>query len=584
MTDSGSASPSLRSDPLAALRRAVNAAAAGVVGAAEAPSGVALERPRKAAHGDFATNAAMVCAPVARDNPRNVARKIGEALAEQLGVDLGAAEVAGPGFLNLRLADGWYRDALAFVLSAPDRFGAGVAESPERINVEFVSANPTGPMHLGHGRNAAYGDSLCRIFEFAGHEVSREFYINDFGSQVARFGASISARARGEHVPEDGYQGEYVDEIAAAIDGAAELEESDLAQRGVAMMIERIRATLERMGVRIDTWFSERTLLDDGRFERALDTLAAASESFEHDGALWLRTSKYGDDKDRVLRRTNGEYTYFSTDIAYHADKYARGFKRLIDVWGADHHGYVARMKSAVAALGGDPDTFEPVIMQLVNLTENGKRVQMSKRSGEFVPVDDLIEDIGADALRFFMVQRSHETTMDLDLALAREQSDKNPVYYVQYAHARIASILRKAGEPGAPEGEGSVEPAAPVTGEAAGQSVPAADSAAGVAAQAVARSTAGAGHELHASERALIRKLIEFPDEIAETCLRRAPHRLTIYGRDLAAEFSAFYRDCKVIGDDAPVQEFRLALCRATRDTLARTLDLLGVSAPQSM
>jgi arginyl-tRNA synthetase len=574
MTDSEPTPPSLRDDPLAALRLAVDGAAAAVAGVDVAPSGVALERPRKAAHGDFATNAAMVCAPVARDNPRNVARKIGDALGERLGADLGSAEVAGPGFLNLRLADGWYRDALAYVLEAADRFGAGVVESPERVNVEFVSANPTGPMHLGHGRNAAYGDSLCRVFEFAGHEVSREFYINDFGSQVARFGASIAARARGKDVPEDGYQGEYVDEIAAAIDGAAELEEGELAQRGVAMMIKRVGATLERMGVTIDTWFSERTLLDDGRFEKALAALAEASESFEHDGALWLRTSKYGDDKDRVLRRTNGEYTYFATDIAYHADKYARGFKRLIDVWGADHHGYVARMKAAVAALGGDPDTLEPVIMQLVNLTEGGKRVQMSKRSGEFVTVDDLIEDIGADALRFFMVQRSHETTMDLDLALAREQSDKNPVYYVQYAHARIASILRKADEQAAGAGI-----------EQDGASVAESGDDAGVAtSREEAPSDGDTDIGLHASERALIRRLIEFPDEIAETCARRAPHRLTIYGRDLSAEFSAFYRDCKVIGGDADVQAFRLSLCRATRDTLARTLGLLGVSAPQSM
>jgi arginyl-tRNA synthetase len=247
-----------------------------------------------------------------------------------------------------------------------------------------------------------------------------------------------------------------------------------------------------------------------------------------------------------VLRRSNGEYTYFATDIAYHADKRARGFERLIDVWGADHHGYIQRMKAAFQALGGDPDKFEPIIMQLVNLTEDGARVQMSKRSGEFVTVDDLIEDIGADALRFFMVQRSHDTTMDLDLALARQQSDKNPVYYVQYAHARISSILKKAG-----------------AGDAA---VPALE------------------HELHQSERALIRRIADFPDEIAETCLRRAPHRLTIYGRDLAAEFSAFYRDCKVVGEAPAVTQFRAALCVATQRTLAQTLDLLGVEAPEQM
>lgn len=546
MPDAAAKSPAVRRDPLALLRRTVNAAAVEVTGISDVPSGVAFERPRKATHGDFATNAAMVCAPLARDNPRNVAGKIAAALGERLAADLEAADVAGPGFLNLRLRDDWYCGALAFVLAARSEFGAGVAESPARINVEFVSANPTGPMHLGHGRNAAYGDSLCRALEFAGHTVGREFYINDFGSQVARFGASISARARGGQVPEDGYQGEYVDAIAAAIDGAAGMKDDELADRGIAMMVERIGRTLERMGVTIDTWFSERTLLSDDRFDRALAALADSGHSYQHDGALWLRTTAFGDDKDRVLRRTNGEYTYFATDIAYHADKRARGFERLIDVWGADHHGYVARMKAAYEALGGDPDAFEPVIMQLVNLTEGGQRVQMSKRSGEFVTVDDLIDDIGVDALRFFMVQRSHDTTMDLDLALAREQSDKNPVYYVQYAHARIASILRKAGE----------RPAPP----------------------------AALGHRLHASERALIRRLIEFPDEIVETCARRAPHRLTIFGRDLAADFSAFYRDCKVVGEEDAVQDFRVALCRATRDTLARTLWLLGVSAPDSM
>lgn len=537
-----------RDDPIALLRVAVEVAATAATDAAEVPAGVSLEPPRKAAHGDFATNAAMVCAPIARDNPRNVATKIAERLAASLASDLESADVAGPGFLNLHLSDAWYRKALEHVLAAGDSFGGGVAERPEHINVEFVSANPTGPMHLGHGRNAAYGDALCRVLSFAGHTVGREFYINDFGSQVARFGASIGARARGEAVPEDGYQGEYIDEIAASIDSAAGLTDAELATQGIDQMISRIRHTLERMGVEIETWFSERTLLD-GRFEQALSALDDGGHSYEHDGALWLRTTDFGDDKDRVLRRSGGEYTYFATDIAYHVDKQLRGFQRLIDVWGADHHGYVARMKAAFQALGNDPELLEPVIMQLVNLTEGGQRVQMSKRSGEFVTVDDLLDDIGADALRFFMVQRSHDTTMDLDLALARDQSDKNPVYYVQYAHARICSILRKAAQ------------------EAGGDS-----------------GDAGAAHELHASERALIRRIAALPDEIAETCERRAPHRLTIYGRELAADFSAFYRDCKVVGEEPAAQAFRVALCRATRDTLARTLALVGVSAPQSM
>jgi arginyl-tRNA synthetase len=535
-----------RRDPLAGLRAALSAASAAVSGAETAPSGVVLERPKSQAHGDFATNAALVCAPIARDNPRNVAKGIGEQLADSLGAELESSEVAGPGFLNLRLSDAWYAGALGHVL-ADGAFGGGVAAAPERINVEFPSANPTGPMHIGHGRNAAYGDALCRLLTFAGHSVSREYYSNDFGTQVERFGVSIAARATGGEVPEDGYQGEYISEIASAIDGAAEMSAEQLQHVAVAKMLEMIGATLTRMRVEIDVWFSERELHSDDRFEKAIETLRAAGHVYEHDGALWLRTSDLGDDKDRVLRRSNGDYTYFATDIAYHQDKRSRGFERLIDVWGADHHGYIQRIKAAYAALGGDPESFEPVIMQLVNLTEAGQRVQMSKRSGEFVTVDDLLDDIGADALRFFLVQRSHETAMDLDLALAREQSDKNPVYYVQYAHARINSILDKAGV-------------------------------------ALDAGLPAATHELHESERALIRRLVEFPDEIAESALRRAPHRLTIYGREVAAEFSAFYRDCKVVGEAPEVTQFRVGLCRAAQGVLAQTLDLLGVTAPERM
>jgi arginyl-tRNA synthetase len=532
-----------RNDPLSLLRAAVEAASASVAGVGTAPEGVALSRPKSRAHGDFATNAAMVCAPQARDNPRNVAKKIAALLGDELGDALASADVAGPGFLNLRLSDSWYRASLAAML-ADERFGGGVTARQERINVEFPSANPTGPMHIGHGRNAAYGDSLSRVLEFAGHTVSREYYSNDFGTQVERFGASLAARAAGEPVPEDGYQGEYVDQIAASIENVQSLSAEQLQQAGVERMLELIAATLTRMRVKIDVWFSERSLHSDERFEAAISTLREAGHVYEKDGAIWLATGELGDDKDRVLRRSSGDYTYFATDIAYHQDKRARGFGRLIDVWGADHHGYIARMKAAYAELGGDPATFEPVIMQLVNLTEDGQRVQMSKRSGEFVTVDDLIDDIGVDALRFFLVQRSHETTMDLDLSLAREQSDKNPVYYVQYAHARITSILEKAGEAALP----AVAP------------------------------------ELHDSERALLRKLLEFPDEIAETAARRAPHRLTIYGRDLAAEFSAFYRDCKVVGEAEDVVGFRASLCAATQRVLAQTLDLLGVSAPERM
>ncbi|MBJ7348165.1 MAG: arginine--tRNA ligase [Thermoleophilaceae bacterium] len=534
---------------LALLRVAVAEAAAHAAGLAEPPAAVTVEAPRQAEHGDYATNAALVCAKQAGRNPRELAQEIVTHMRERFGDALTFAEVAGPGFINLRLADEWYGIALGNVLALGSDFGGQVVDQPESINVEFVSANPTGPMHVGHGRNAAYGDALCRTLEFAGHNVVREFYINDFGSQVDRFGETLRARAEGKEVPEGGYQGAYIDQLVAAIDDAGAITDRQLADRGVELVLAMIAKTLTAMRVDIGTWFSERSLHDDDRFEAAIGKLEAAGKTFEDEGALWLRTSDLGDDKDRVLRRSNGEYTYFATDIAYHADKFARGADRLIDVWGADHHGYIGRMRAAVQALGTDPERFEPVIMQLVNLTEGGERVQMSKRAGEFVAVDDLLDDIGVDALRFFLVQRSHDTTMDLDLALAREQSDKNPVFYVQYAHARICSILRRSGD---------VRPAGSHDATPYG--------------------------ELHASEKALVRKLLDFPGEILEAVERRSPHRLTIYSRDLAADFAAFYRDCQVVGSAAGEESFRLALCIATRDVLARSLDLLGVSAPEQM
>jgi arginyl-tRNA synthetase len=540
--------PTPAADPLAVLREQAAVAAASAAGLDAAPAGVAIDAPRQPEHGDYALNAAMVCAKPAGVNPRELAQAIVERLGESLDDELATAEIAGPGFINLRMSDAWYGRSLAEILTAA-RFGAGVAEQPQSVNVEFVSANPTGPMHIGHGRNAAYGDSLCRILDYAGHAVTREFYVNDFGSQVLHFGESIQARARGAEVHDEGYQGAYVQQVADAIDGAAEMEDEELARRGVEHMLGQVRDTLGRMRVSIDVWFSERTLQHEGNLQRTLDQLAVDGHTYERDDALWLRTTDFGDDKDRVLRRSSGEYTYFATDIAYHADKLARGFDHLIDVWGADHHGYIARMKAAIATQGADPDRFEPVIMQLVNLTEGGERVQMSKRSGEFVTVDDLLDDIGPDALRFFLVQRSHDTAMDLDLELAREQSDKNPVYYVQYAHARICSILRKAGDSGDP-----------------------------------ARQSAEPYGELHASERALVRRLLDFPSEIAEAALRRGPHRLTVYSRDLAAEFAAFYRDCSVLGAERGAGPFRLALCVAARDVLATALDLLGVEAPDQM
>ena len=504
-----------------------------------------LERPKKAEFGDFSTNAAMLYAPLVRASPRDVATRLAEELTGRLGAGLDRAEVAGPGFLNLFLSDAWHADALRDLLAAGDGFGAGGAARPQRYNVEFVSSNPTGPVHVGHARNAAYGDALARVLAFHGHDVFREFYVNDAGTQVQKFAESVRARARGEAVPEDGYQGEYVAELAERIPGAGEQDAQALADQGVALLLDGIKASMTAFRVDFDTWFSEKTL-HPGPIERAYERLRGQGHVYESDGALWMRTTTFGDDKDRVLRRSDGAHTYFAADIAYHLDKVERGWEVLIDVWGADHHGYVQRMKGAFAALGEDPESFELLIMQFVTVIERGERASMSKRRGDFVTLDDLVADIGVDAARYFMLQRSHDTTVDLDLDLAREQSNENPVYYVQYAHARIASVLRKA--------EG-VEPAARAT------------------------------HALHPSERDLVKKLLAFPEEVAEAAERRAPHRVTTYALELAQTFTAFYRDCRVVGaEEEGAEAFRLALCVATKRTIARALDLLGVSAPEQM
>jgi arginyl-tRNA synthetase len=523
--------------PLEDLRAAVVAVAAEIGAAKSEPT---LERPRQAGHGDFSTNAAMLLAKSAGAPPREIAERLAAALGERLGDDLASYEVAGPGFLNLVMSDGWHRRATAHVLA--DGFGGGGAATREKVNVEFVSANPTGPIHVGGTRNAAYGDALARLLEFHGHDVTREFYVNDYGSQVVRFAESLRARARGEEVPEGGYQGDYVAEVASAIDGAAELDLGELGRQGVAAMVERAKESLRGFGIEFDVWFSEASLHPDG-VVRGFQRLEELGQTYRNDGALWVKTSEHGDDKDRVIERSDGEHTYFASDIAYHENKRERGFDRLIDVWGADHHGYVQRMKAVFEALGGDRDRLELLIMQFVHLVERGERAQMSKRSGEFVSLDELVSEIGVDASRWFLIARSHDTTVDLDLDLAREQSAENPVYYVQYAHARIESVKRKAGE---------------------------------------AERSTDAGGELHPSERALIQKLLTFPGEVAEATDRRAPHRMAAYALELAQSFTAFYRDCQVVG--SPEQAFRLALSDAAQSVLARALDLLGVSAPKEM
>jgi arginyl-tRNA synthetase len=541
--------------PLAELRDAVEAAAGAVAGTNGRPGPrPTLERPKKAGFGDYATNAAMLLAPAAGKPPRDVAALLATDLEERLGPDLDRVEIAGPGFLNLFLSDRWCVGAVAHVLEAGDAFGAGFAEQPERINVEFVSANPTGPMTAAGGRHAAYGDALARLLELGGHDVTREYYINDFGSQVWRLGASIQARARGEEPPEGGYEGDYVAQLAERIPGAATDDVEVVAERGVSLLLDGIRTSMQAMRVDFDVWFSERTLHEGEptKVAHAFDELDKRGETYRREDALWLRTDNHGDDKPRVLERSSGEHTYFASDIAYHLDKLERGFDRVIDVWGADHHGYTGRVYAAFEALGYDRSRIELLIMQFVNLVEHGERASMSKRRGDFVTLDELIALIGVDAARFFMLQRSHDTTVDLDLDLAREQSADNPVYYVQYAHARIASILKKAGTPRVN------------------------------AALAEAPSYAG---ELDPAERTLVKKLLAFADEVAEAADRRAPHRIAAYAVELSQTFTAFYRDCQVVGVEGDgVESFRLALSVAAQRTIARSLDLLGVSAPEKM
>lgn len=544
--------------PLQDLRAAVEAASAALRDGHESGPAPTVERPRREGFGDYSTNAAMLLAGGVGRPPREIAERLGEALKERLGPGLDRYEVAGPGFLNLFLADSWHARALADILERGAAYGGAGARTKERILVEFVSANPTGPLVAASGRHAAYGDALAEILAFHGHAVSREYYLNDAGAQVRKLGESVQARARGESVPEGGYEGEYVAELAAEIADAATADPDRLAQEAVAKMLERIQATLARFGVEHDRVFSERSLYEGepSAVRGALAKLAASGHTYRHEGALWLRTTTFGDDKDRVLERANGEPTYFASDCAYLLDKRARGFERQIDVFGADHHGYVARLRGAFQALGGDPDTLEVLIMQFVHLIDRGERSAMSKRRGVFNTLDELIDDIGVDATRFFMLQRSHDSTVDLDLDLAREQSNENPVYYVQYAHARIHSMLEKAGRE---------RVAAALASAAAARPAPAAP--------------------LDPAERALIKQLLAFPDEVAEAAERRAPHRIAAYALELAQDFTAFYRDCRVVGaEPEALESFRIALSAAAQRTIASALRLLGVSAPDSM
>ncbi|HEY7455666.1 MAG TPA: arginine--tRNA ligase [Solirubrobacterales bacterium] len=539
-------------DSIAELRAAVQDAALILRdGEATGPEPT-LDRPPKPELGDYSSNAAMLLAAPLGEAPREVAARLGSELERRLAAEgsVERIEVAGPGFVNLFLSDEWYRRAMASLAGAAS-LGPAPVSSPERILVEYVSANPTGPLHVGGGRHAAYGDALVRLLRAVGHEVESEYYVNDAGGQVQRFAASIAAAMKGEPAPPEAYEGAYVAELAERLrgEGIDPADAETIGSRGVELILAEVQVTLERFGAGFDGWFSERSLYADGEVDTALAELERRGHTYRSEDALWLRSTEFGDDKDRVLVRAGGEPTYLAADVAYHRDKLARGFDHLINVLGADHHGYAPRVRAAIAALGTDPAVLEALIMRLVHIVESGERAQMSKRSGDFVSLDELVDDIGVDATRWFMLWRSHDTTVDLDLELARRESSDNPVYYVQYAHARIASILRKAG------------------GEAGEAGVPT------------------PGTPLQPAERDLIKRLLEFPEEVREAAARRAPHRICAYSTAVAADFHAFYRDCQVVGAEGEgVERSRLGLCLLVQRTIAASLDLLGISAPEKM
>jgi arginyl-tRNA synthetase len=486
---------------------------------------VELERPAKDEHGDYATNVALRSAPTAGRPSREVAEEVAGKAAGIGAVE--RTEVAGPGFINLWLAPEWFGDALAEILEASADYAAGSADVKQRIQVEVVSANPTGPLTVGSARNAAYGDSVARLLELAGHDVEREYYYNDVGRQIELFRESVDARRRGEEPPEDGYSGAYVEGIAERDGDPVELLMGD------------IRSELERFRVRVDTWVRQVEITAE--IPAALERI----ETYEAEGTRWAPTTKHGDDKDRPLvRSADGSYLYFAADIAYVLDKLSRGYDRAIYVLGADHHGYVRRLQAAAALLGFDPEQVEVLIYQLVSVVEEGEAKRISKRRGDVVFLEELVEKIGVDAARWYLVSRGHDQPIEIDVDLAAEQTQKNPVYYVQYAHARIAGIMRNAGD-----AERSAEIRSGLTPE----------------------------------ERGLVKRLVEFPGIVAEATERRAAHALPTYAIRVADDFHRFYHHHRVL-EAGEAQAFRLGLCKATQTVIARALDLVGVEAPDKM
>lgn len=549
------------------------AAAAGEIPAVEAPDFI-LERPRHKAHGDWATNAAMTLAGSLGRSPRDIAAILARRLEEKAGrpgpegetVTLASVEVAGPGFINLTLSRDRVLRELVRVASEGEVYGRWNFGGGRRINLEFVSANPVGPLHVGHGRWAALGDALSSLLEAVGYVVDKEFYLNDYGTQMDIFAASVEARylelaGREAKFPAEGYHGAYVTDIARALlaedggrlaDSSPDERRAELRERAYRIALAHIQDSMFSFGVRFDRWFSERELQSGGAVEEEVRGLLEEGLAYEKDDAVWMATSRFGDDKDRVLVRSNGAPTYYAADIAYHMDKMARGYDRLINIWGADHHGYVRRMQAAMEARGF-PDRLEIILGQLVNLKRGGEPVRMSKRTGEMVTFDELVAEVGRDAARYLFLTRSQDTALDFDIQLAVEESMDNPVYYVQYAHARICSILRYGRGKGVDLSEG----------------VPGLDTLRLLESE---------------EETDLALKLFEFEELVREAALDRAPHRLTRYLEELAAAFHVFYNRHRVISDDEELTSARLFLVRCTRQVLRNGLAILGVSAPESM
>ncbi len=555
------------------LRELIAAAINGAADAGEIPPAAApefvLERPRLKAHGDWATNAALILSQSAGRSPRDIAdilaRRLRESQPDGEGT-LQAVEVAGPGFINITLGRDRLLKELARVAGEGEAYGRWSFGEGQRFNVEFVSANPVGPLHVGHGRWAALGDALCNLLEAAGYAVDREFYLNDHGTQMEIFAASVEARyleLAGEDVefPAQGYHGAYIADIARdlfAEDGGSSLNlppgerRDELGERAYRAALRHIQDSMASFGVAFGTWFSERELQEAGAVQKEVRGLIEDGLAYEKDGAVWMATSRFGDDKDRVLVRSNGAPTYFAADIAYHLNKLARGYDRLINIWGADHHGYVRRMQAAMEARGF-PQVLEVILGQLVNLKRGGEPVRMSKRTGEMVTFDELVEEVGRDAARYLFLTRSQDTALDFDIQLAVEESMDNPVYYVQYAHARICSILRY--------GLGK--------GVDLSEDIPALETL----------------RMLESEEEAdLALKIFEFEELVRDAALDRTPHRLTRYLEELAAVFHVFYNRHRVISDDAELTSARLFLVRCARQVIRNGLGILGVSAPESM